>query len=188
MRLFYSGISILFIGTAALADEDYAADLKALADHTLRAWTQDARLVSSVRAQNETSATLSQSDIEMLDQTWRAQTMSGGDMIDDVMANSLSVYLRELQVAGHGQFSEVFVTDSRGLNVGQSGVTSDYWQGDEAKWKVPFATGDVHFGEVEFDESAQTYQSQISLPILDGGVVIGVITVGVNLQELASRN
>lgn len=187
MRLSFSGAALFLMGATALAGNDLKADLEAIAERTVRAWTQDTRVLSAVHAQNETSAGLRQTDIDSLDQSWRAQTMSGGDMIDNVLTNSLSLHLRELQATGHGQFSEIFVMDIRGLNVGQSNVTSDYWQGDEEKWQVPFTTGKPYLGEVEFDESTQTYQSQISLPIKDGGSVIGVITVGVNLQELTSR-
>ncbi|QGX99683.1 hypothetical protein EI983_15985 [Roseovarius faecimaris] len=180
--------ALTFVCSAALAGNEYSTDIKAVADEVLSTWTRDQSIVTAVRDQNLTSVDLSQSDIDALDQKWRAQTISGGDMIDEVLANSLSVHLRALQAESHGQFSEIFVTDIRGLNVGQSDVTSDFWQGDEAKWQVPFATNEIHVGDVEFDESAQAYQSQVSLPIVDGGSVIGVITVGINLEQLALRN
>jgi len=37
---------------------------------------------------------------------------------------------------------------------------------------------------VEFDDSAQAYLVQISVPVMDGGSAIGAITIGVNLDEL----
>src|SRR3546814_1455058 len=76
--------------------------------------------------------------------------------------------------------------DNRGLNVGQSDVTSDYWQGDEAKWQKSYQGGAdaIFVDEVEMDESTQTFQSQVSMPIVDPatGEVIGAITVGVNVD------
>ena len=76
--------------------------------------------------------------------------------------------------------------DAQGLNVAQSDVTSDYWQGDEAKWQETYNTGNVHIGDVELDESTQTYQAQVSLPIFDpeSNAVIGAATFGVNLELL----
>ncbi|WLR94074.1 hypothetical protein [Shinella zoogloeoides] len=76
--------------------------------------------------------------------------------------------------------------DNRGLNVGQSDVTSDYWQGDEAKWQIAFGAGTLHVEEAARDESTQLMQSQASLPIRDPqtGAVIGAITVGLNLDAL----
>ena len=87
-----------------------------------------------------------------------------------------------------GQVLEIFVMDNRGLNVAQSDVTSDYWQGDEAKWKKTYSVGPdaVFVDEVELDESSQTFQAQISMSIKDPATnaVIGAITVGVNVDEL----
>jgi len=72
--------------------------------------------------------------------------------------------------------------------VALSDVTSDYWQGDEAKWQMTYGepAGTVHLGDVELDESTQTYQSQVSFPIFDPetGEGIGAVTVGVDLSAL----
>ena len=69
--------------------------------------------------------------------------------------------------------------DMKGLNVGQSDVTSDYWQGDEAKWQKTYGVGPsaVLIDEVEFDDSSQTYQSQVSIAVV-------AVTVGVNVEML----
>jgi hypothetical protein len=67
-------------------------------------------------------------------------------------------------------------------------VTSDYWQGDEDKYSMtyPKGPGAVHFSDVEFDESSQTYQAQISIPLVDTATneVVGALTVGVNAEAL----
>ena len=77
--------------------------------------------------------------------------------------------------------------DAKGLNVGQSDVTSDYWQGDEAKFQKSFGAGAgaVFVDEAEKDESTQMLQSQASMTIVDEtGAPIGAITVGINLDKL----
>ena len=78
--------------------------------------------------------------------------------------------------------------DNKGLNVGQSDVTSDYWQGDEAKWKKTFLVGPnaVFIDKVEEDESTQQFQSQVSLSIVDPAtnIVIGAITIGIDVEVL----
>ena len=78
--------------------------------------------------------------------------------------------------------------DALGLNVAASAATSDYWQGDEAKWQETFGngSGEIHISEVEFDDSTGSYQSQVSLPIRDPDTneLIGAITFGVNVQSL----
>ena len=44
----------------------------------------------------------------------------------------------------------------------------------------------VHLSEIEFDESSQTYQGQISIPVVDPatGALIGAMTIGVNAEAL----
>ena len=96
-----------------------------------------------------------------------------------------AVSIRE---AAGGTISEVFVMDEHGLNVAASAPTSDMWQGDEAKFTETFPKGPnaTHFGDVEFDESSQTFQGQISIPIVDSatGEVVGAMTIGVNAEAL----
>ncbi len=74
------------------------------------------------------------------------------------------------------------------FNVATSAVTSDFWQGDEPKFAETFpnGAGAMHLGNVEFDESSQTYQGQISVSIVDpaSNEVVGAMTVGVNAEAL----
>ena len=78
--------------------------------------------------------------------------------------------------------------DAKGLDVAQSTLTSDYWQGDEAKWSETYPVGPdaVQIGEIEQDESTQVFQSQVSIAVTDPatGEVIGAITVGVDVSML----
>jgi hypothetical protein len=80
--------------------------------------------------------------------------------------------------------------DDKGLNVGQSDVTSDYWQGDEPKWQKTFKVGPdtVFVDKVEKDESSEQLQIQVSVSIKDPetGKVIGAVTLGINVDQLSS--
>ena len=109
-------------------------------------------------------------------------------LINAVLGNELSNYLTGVKNDGRGIYTEIFVMDNKGLNVGQSDVTSDYWQGDEAKWKKTYLAGPdaVLIDEVEFDESTQTFQSQLSLSVVDPntGETVGAVTIGVNVDML----
>jgi hypothetical protein len=109
-------------------------------------------------------------------------------MIDATLGNEASKYLAGVQAESAGLFTEIFATDAMGLNAAQSTVTSDYWQGDEDKFTLSFGAGAdaVALGEVEQDESTQTFQSQVSITITDPatGAPIGSITAGVDLSML----
>lgn len=159
-----------------------------LRDHVM-GWANDPVIVEAILAQNTRHGGLSQGEIDAMDQAWRAE-VGGSDTptIDPVLSNTAADFLRTQVEGSGGVITEVFVMDFHGLNVAASDVTSDMWQGDEAKFQetYPKGAGAYHLSEVEFDESTQTYQGQVSLTIVDpaDGTVIGAITVGVNADSL----
>jgi hypothetical protein len=182
-------IALAAIAFTAQANE-FEGPLKQLAQNEIRAMVSNPAVVDAVKAQNAKNAALDEGKIKELDQTWRAETSAAAKpMITAVLGNSLSGYLKSQKEAGQGLYTEIFVMDNKGLNVGQSDVTSDYWQGDEAKWQKTYQVGAdaVHISDVEQDESTQTFQSQVSVPVVDPASkeVIGAVTVGVNVEMLA---
>ena len=184
-----SGIAAMLFATAAWASDAHVAPMTEFAKSTVKQWISNPAVIEAVKAQNAKHAGLSQTDIDNMDKDWRAQTdASSKPMIDAVLSNALSKFLRQQKDSTQGLVTEVFVMDNRGLNVGQSDVTSDYWQGDEAKWQKTYQAGAdaIFIDEVEMDESTQTFQSQLSMSITDPatGEVIGAITVGVNVDAL----
>ena len=149
-------------------------------------WVADPMVIAAIKAQNARNGGLSEAEIIDLDNQWRAELNAGNrPMIDTVMANELSAHLKKHADASGGAITEVFVMDQVGLNVGQSALTSDYWQGDEAKFTetYPKGAGSVHVSEIELDESTQTYQAQVSMPVVDpaDGSVVGAVTFGINV-------
>ncbi len=176
------------ITTTAMANE-YADAIKQLVDEQIREWVNSDAVVSAVNAQNKNSASLDQAAIDALDKKWRAEVKGDNkSFIDSVLENSLSAFLKDKKEESQGLFSEIFVMDMKGLNVGQSDVTSDYWQGDEAKWQKTYGAGPdaILIDDVEFDDSSQSYQSQVSLTVVDPATnaPIGAVTIGVNVEAL----
>ena len=189
--LIAGAVGALFCAATAQAAAPSAEQIRAAVEGKVKTWVAQTAVIDSVRAQNEQTAALSEAEIVELDQQWRAETgASDRPLIDKTLANPLSAYLQKVKGEGGGLFTEIFVMDGKGLNVGQSDVTSDYWQGDEDKWQKTFlaGAGAVHVSEVEFDESSQTYQSQFSMPIVDPATstVIGAVTVGVDVTMVGN--
>ncbi|MCZ6859791.1 MAG: hypothetical protein O7I42_05875 [Alphaproteobacteria bacterium] len=189
LRSILGGLTGVLLATAAYAAAPHEAPMRDFASNTVANWISNPMVVEAIKAQNIKHASLSQDQIDKLDKQWRAETgNSDRPLIEEVLAKALSKFLAEAKGGTQGLVTEVFVMDNKGLNVGQSDVTSDYWQGDEAKWKKTFLAGpDAMFiDEVEQDESTQTFQSQLSMSIVDPatGNVIGAITVGVNIDAL----
>ena len=170
-------------------DNEYAAPLTELANGQLRAIAQNPALVAAIMAQNVETAGYDAAQIDTLDKQWRAEVDAAAKpLIDKVMGTEASAALVAAQDESAGLFTEIFATDALGLNVAQSTVTSDYWQGDEDKFSKTFSVGAdaVFLGDVEQDESTQTYQSQVSITVVDPatGSPIGSITAGVDLSML----
>jgi hypothetical protein len=189
MKGIVCGIAGTLFASAAWASDAHVAPMTDFAKNTVKQWISDNTVIQAVKAQNAKHAGLSQADIDNMDKDWIAQTDAGSKpMIDAVLGNALSQFLQQQQGAAGGVVTEIFVMDNRGLNVGQSEITSDYWQGDEAKWQKTYQAGaDALFiDEVEMDESTQAFQSQLSMSIVDpaSGEVIGAITVGINIDAL----
>ena len=186
--VFIGAIAAIAFSGMAIADE-FEAPMKKLASSEISTWIKDPAVVSAVKAQNQKNANLTQADIDRLDKQWRAETgASSQPLIKAVLSNSLSKFLKAKKDAGNGLYTEIFVMDNKGLNVGQSDVTSDYWQGDEAKWQKTFLVGPnaIHTSAVKKDESTQAFQGQVSMSVVDpaNNQVIGAITVGVNVEHL----
>lgn len=172
----------------ARADE-FTAPLTALATSEIKTIAADPVLIAAIVAQNAVTAGYDQAKIDALDAQWKAEVSAASKpLIDATLGNAASQYLKGVQEASAGKFTEIFAMDAKGLNVAQSTLTSDYWQGDEDKFTKSFGAGAdaVNLGEVEQDESTQVFQSQVSVPITDPatGALIGAITVGVDVSSL----
>ncbi len=176
-------------GLPAGASQDITGAINALVEESFRAQVGNPAVLSALAAQNAANKGLSDAEIDALDKAWRAEVGAGGGaMIDAALSSAASATLKDMQAASRGLITEVFVMDVVGLNAAQSGLTSDYWQGDEAKFQKTYPVGPdaVFVDEVELDESTQTLQSQVSFTIVDpaSGAAVGAVTIGVNVDLL----
>jgi hypothetical protein len=177
----------LGLATPAAADEwlirDYLVD-------QVRGWSSSPVVLLTLEASNARYADLEQARIDALDEQWKAEReVEDQPLITAVLSSPLSSYLTRIQANSQGLFSAVFVMDAVGLNAGQSAITSDFWQGDEAKWQQTFQVGPdaVFIDEVEIMEETGTEIRQLNMSIAQDGRVVGAITVDVNITELRRR-
>ena len=144
----------------------------------------DPVIVKAVKAENAKAKTLAQ--IQDMDKKWRA-TSGIADFMAALMDSECGKHLQDIQEKT-AYYAEIFVMDNQGANVAMTDKTSDYWQGDEAKFKESYkdSKGAVHISAVKFDDSAQSYLVQVSVPVKDGGKVIGAITFGIDVDKIES--
>lgn len=188
MKTFLLTASFLAFALPALALES-ADKARAYINQNVAGWASDPVLVSAVLAQNARTGGLTQAEIDTLDAQWRVETGAPNSaLIMGVLQNAASSFLVDRVTEAGGSITEVFMMDARGLNVAASAVTSDYWQGDEEKFSETFPKGAnaMHVGDVELDESTQTYQVQVSFSLINpaDGSVIGAMTVALNAESM----
>lgn len=181
--------SLLVGTTGAMAEEPHEAPIRDMIELDVRGWMENPIVIAAIKKQNAATSALAEDAIIKMDKQWRAETKADKKpLIDGIAGNALSTYLKEKQSESGELISEMFVMDAKGLNVGMSNQTSDYWQGDEAKWQKSFLVGKdaVFIDEAEMDDSTATLQAQASISIVDpeSGKVIGAVTLGFNLDAL----
>jgi hypothetical protein len=177
-------ISLFLIGmTGATAVAEQAPQkVIDLAHSTLAGLGTDPVIVKAVKDENAKGKTLTQ--IQDMDKTWKG-TPGIADYMQALMDSECGKYLQKIQ-GSTPYYAEIFVMDNQGANVAMTDKTSDYWQGDEAKFKKSFngGSGAVFVDEVEFDDSTQAYLVQVSVPVKDGDEVIGAITFGIDVDKI----
>ncbi len=142
----------------------------------------DPIIVKAVIAENAKAKSLDQ--IKQHDKKWK-DTPGLATFMKKMMDSEEGKYIKTIQDST-GFYAEIFIMDNQGANVAMTDKTSDYWQGDEAKFQKSFVggTGAVFVDEVEFDDSSQAYLVQVSVPVMDGGKAIGAITFGIDVDKV----
>lgn len=155
----------------------------------IREWLANPVVELSINSQNRLRKDMTQAEIDAADQQWRAEREADDQpLVAAILTNPLSSYLTQIQARSGGLFAEIFVMDAVGLNVGQSSITSDFWQGDEGKFQNTYPNGPdaVFIDEAEYNEDSDTWRSQLNMTMSNAQrQPIGAVTIEVNLNELA---
>lgn len=192
LAIFIAAGALFILPTFAVGDDEseheFSHDLEALAIGKIRNIARSELLIAAITNANNLNKKFDQTKIDALDRQWREEIGAGEQpLIQSLLSTKASKFLKSVQADSDGLFTEIFTTDKIGMNVSQSEITSDYWQGDETHWLRSYKAGanSVFIGEIKVDESTQILQSYISIPILNNwGKPIGAITFGVDVQAL----
>ncbi len=190
MRLFtLLGLLLLAPGLAQAQSALTAEEIETLLGVKIRFATHMAfnpSIIRAVEAQN--SSQLALAEIKQRDEVWKNADGATEPLIHEVTTNDVARYFQR-RVENNSAIDEVFLTDNQGANVAAYPPTSDYWQGDEEKWTASYnnGRGKVFIGPLEFDDSTQKTQVQISAPIFSNDQTIGVLVLGVSVDYLQTK-
>jgi hypothetical protein len=143
-------------------------------------------IVRAVDTQNNQAIALA--EIQQRDEIWKGAGDDLNPLIRRVTQNDVARYFQR-RVENNDAIDEVFLTDNQGANVAAYPPTSDYWQGDEEKWTASYNNGNgvVFIGPLEYDESTQKTQVQISAPVISNEETVGVLILGVSVDYLQAK-
>jgi hypothetical protein len=190
MRSKYLLALLLFLPGLLQAESELTPDeIEDLLGVKIRFATHMAFNPSIVRAvDNQNNESIALAEIQQRDEIWKNAGGNLNTLIREVTQNDVAKYFQR-RVENNSAIDEVFLTDNQGANVAAYPPTSDYWQGDEEKWTASYNNGNgvVFIGPLEYDESTQKTQVQISAPIISKEQTIGVLVLGVSVDYLQTK-
>jgi len=140
---------------------------------------KDAELLSAVKAKN--LAGESDAEIQKKDKAWQASPRY--PLRKELASNACAARLVKL-IGGDPMVVEAFLMDARGALVCTTRETSDYWQGDEAKWLKTYQDGNkVFVDEPALDVSSNAFGVQLSLLVSEGAAKLGALTLTIKVPR-----
>lgn len=139
----------------------------------------DAEILAAVAEKNKSPE--SPDTIQRNDQEW--QRNRDYPLRKELTHNACAAQLKKL-VQPDAVIVEAFVMDAQGGLVCSTVETSDYWQGDEAKWQRTFGEGQESFvDEPALDTSTGKYAIQLSTLVTDKGKKMGALTMTLKVSR-----
>ncbi len=128
------------------------------------------------------------SEIEQRNQEWESAKPTVSSLEESIISNKASDLLREEMQRDskkYGEFviKEIILTNAYGVNVAQTGPTTDYMQGDEEWWTSAKLNGfDYRSG---FDESAGVHSFDISMRVISKDATFaGIMKFVINTEPI----
>src|SRR5262245_9965291 len=139
------------------------------------------QLVAAVTAKNASGET--EEDVKRKDREWSAKAALRSEVTKGECADRLRALVKEDSFV-----VEAFLTDQNGALVCASRETTDYWQGDEAKWQKTYGEGKRLFiDEPAQDASTGVYAIQLSTLVSNAGQKAGALTLTLKIPASAAR-
>ena len=156
----------------------------------IKAIANNPQVVEAVKASN--ARHLTKAEIMELDKKWIK--LNGRLPEAEQIKQSNASVLLSSEMDKKSYFKEAILTGNQGETVAMNIVTSDYWQGDEEKFTAVFDTNlpsrkpDVHISRARRDDSTKAMIAQVSVPVYDGNIMVGTLTVGIDLKRVPHTN
>jgi hypothetical protein len=170
------------------AAEDYQKDIEEIVNSEMKLWSNKEIIVNAIKTQNDKNKDLSVSDMKILDTKWMTEKrMNKHPLVKKVLSNEISEFLKTIQDESDGLYTEIILIDNKGMNVGQSIISGNYWQGQQPKWEKTFGANSyaTYVSDLHFDDNTELFQVEVSFLITSDDEPIGVLYAGIDVEKLA---
>jgi hypothetical protein len=176
--------------TAPAQNNRYAGDVTALIDNEMTVWAGRPVVVQAVLKQNEETERMTPSELKSLDAMWRSELRKAHkNLISKALDNPLSDYLRRVMQQSDGLYTEIIVTDKRGLNVAVTGVNDSYWHAKEPIWAETVGKNSLvpYIGPLSFSDNTGLFQIEVSFPLIHEEKIVGLVYAGIDVERFDRR-
>jgi hypothetical protein len=176
------GLAVLgLMGTLAWAALEVTPAMQKEIDRhieVVKGWAANPVIVKAVLAQNE------KGPIPGMDNAkWKSQRRSD-DLIKGFINSEAGKFLKQKVEESNGLYVRTFLNGAQGEKAAFNEKSIDYLHKGREKFDAPFTTGKSWQGKPELDQPTQTYDVQVSVPVMSDGKPVGVLVVGINLATL----
>jgi len=131
---------------------------------------------------------IEQRDNEWISADWEEITpfMHGliENKVSDIIRDHAQSYPARMLDVPYDMYPEIILTNSYGVNIAQTGKTTDYLQSDEQWWTLAKQNG-LFISEAHYDQSADVYSADIAYRVNgDRGEFLGVIKAVTNIDQI----
>ena len=156
----------------------------------MQAYAKDLSLAKEASVSNEEFEEIPdvQNHINSIDKDWieKKDTPFIGNILTNELSKTLGKHLEFYKKKyGYPVLAEIYVTNKYGVIIASTGRTSDYLQADEEWYQKAVAEKEFWIGELEYDESSDTFASDIVVNLYDeNGNFVGILKGVLNIEEI----
>ncbi len=146
-------------------------------------------IIQALKKANKNNKNISDVEIKRIDDQWKKHKKTT-PLEAAFINNSCGRELIKFQKFNFNKYAEIFITDKKGLIVGTTNKTTDYYQADEKWWKQTYdkGQGEIFFGKVDIDISAIAISIPIGIPVFDTETkeILGIIKIIADVRYIKS--
>jgi len=185
-RLAFIFAIIITPATSSQAAE-YSQDLNNFINLEIKPWVNSDIVVDNLNTQNQANATLSESNLAVMDNNWRSEFRKiNQPVISKILNSELSQFLKRKLKEGQGVFTQISIINNKGLNIAQTIVTENYWNKGKAFWDKTFGQGSyaTYISDIYYSDETSKFQVDVSFMIIVDDQPIGTVYAGIDVEQL----